>query len=72
MKIHHVGYVVKDIDQFTNNLLVGAITKRVYDDVQRAELGLIETEKIQSNISPWITHPVQQPRWWWDEEHYLL
>jgi methylmalonyl-CoA/ethylmalonyl-CoA epimerase len=46
MKIHHIGYVVKDIEKYKKNLVVGNILKEVYDDTQNAKLVLIESENI--------------------------
>jgi hypothetical protein len=46
MKIHHIGYVVKNIDEYKKNLIVNKVIKRVYDKTQKAELILIETENI--------------------------
>ncbi len=44
--IHHVGYVVKDIDQYASNLVKSVIIKRLYDKTQKAELALIQTDNI--------------------------
>ena len=46
LKIHHLGYVVRDIDQFADNLVNSTIIKGLYDEAQEAELALIQ----QSNI----------------------
>ena len=44
--IHHVGYVVKDIDEYAGNLVKSFIVKRLYDETQEAELALIQTENV--------------------------
>jgi methylmalonyl-CoA/ethylmalonyl-CoA epimerase len=44
--IHHVGYVVKDIDEYASNLVKSVIVKRLYDETQEAELALIQTENV--------------------------
>jgi len=46
MKIHHLGYVVHDIDEYSKNLVDSHIIKRVNDEIQQAELALIKTENI--------------------------
>ena len=42
MRIHHIGYVVKNIEKYRKNLLIDKIIKEVYDDTQKAKLVLIE------------------------------
>jgi methylmalonyl-CoA/ethylmalonyl-CoA epimerase len=44
--IHHIGYVVKDIDQYASNLINGIIVKRLYDDIQEADLALIQFDNV--------------------------
>ena len=46
MGVHHIGYVVKDIDQYAANLVEGVIIKRLYDDVQEADLALIQADNV--------------------------
>jgi methylmalonyl-CoA/ethylmalonyl-CoA epimerase len=46
MSIHHIGYVIKDIDQYASNLVDGIIIKRLYDDVQEADLALIQADNV--------------------------
>jgi methylmalonyl-CoA/ethylmalonyl-CoA epimerase len=46
MSVHHIGYVVKDIDQHANNLINSFIVKRLYDKTQKAELALIQAGNI--------------------------
>jgi methylmalonyl-CoA/ethylmalonyl-CoA epimerase len=46
MKIHHIGYVVKDIKKYKKNLVIDNILKEVYDDTQNAKLVLIKSENI--------------------------
>ena len=46
MGVHHIGYVVKDIDQYATNLAEGVIVKRLYDDVQEADLALIQADNV--------------------------
>ncbi len=44
MKIHHIGFVVKDIEKYKRNLVVDEVIKRVYDPIQEANLELINSE----------------------------
>ena len=46
MKIHHIGYVVNDIAQYQKNLLPQKVIASVYDEVQKADLVLIETDNV--------------------------
>jgi methylmalonyl-CoA/ethylmalonyl-CoA epimerase len=46
MGVHHIGYVVKDIDQYAANLVEGVIIKRLYDEVQEADLALIQVDNV--------------------------
>lgn len=40
MKLHHVGYIVKDIEKYEKNLLFETKIKEVIDPIQRAKLAL--------------------------------
>lgn len=42
MKIHHIGYVVKDINQYLQNLHFTKIIAKTYDQIQQAELILLD------------------------------
>jgi len=42
MKLHHIGYVVKDIQQFENNLLVSKKVNELDDPVQNSRLALYQ------------------------------
>ncbi len=46
MKIHHIGYVVEDIEKYKKSLLCDKEVKRVIDDFQKAELVLFECDNI--------------------------
>ncbi|RKZ73093.1 MAG: hypothetical protein DRQ57_15440 [Gammaproteobacteria bacterium] len=46
MKIHHIGYVVKNIDKYKQNLIIKKSIKKVYDKIQKAELELIQADNI--------------------------
>ena len=46
MKIHHIGYVVKNIEKYKKNLVIDKIVKEVYDEIQQAKLSLIKSENI--------------------------
>ena len=46
MKIHHIGYVVKNIEKYKKNLVIEKILKEVYDKSQNAKLVLIKSENI--------------------------
>jgi len=46
MRIHHIGYVVKNIEKYKKNLVIDKILKEVYDDTQNAKLALIKSENI--------------------------
>jgi hypothetical protein len=46
LNLHHIGYVVQDIDYFASNLVQSEIVERIYDETQKAELALILNEKI--------------------------
>jgi len=37
LKVHHFGYIVKDIDELADNFAAEAIKKRICTDWQRAE-----------------------------------
>ena len=56
MGVHHIGYVVKDIDQYATNLAEGVIVRRLYDDVQEADLALIQAD----NILIELIHPMKK------------
>lgn len=42
LKIHHVGYVVSDIDQYAANFPCGNVINRVFDPLQDADLAVYE------------------------------
>ena len=42
LKIHHVGYVVSDIDKFAANFPCGEIINRAFDPLQDADLAVYE------------------------------
>ena len=46
MKIHHIGYVVKNIEKYKKNLIIEETVKKVYDETQKANLVLIKTQNI--------------------------
>ena len=46
MKIHHIGYVVKSIEEYKRNLIIDKIEKEVYDETQKANLALIKAQNI--------------------------
>ena len=46
MKVHHIGYVVKNIEKYKKNLIIDEVVKEVYDDIQKAKLVLIKTDNI--------------------------
>ena len=46
LSIHHIGYVVKDINQYASNLVKSVIVKRLYDKTQEAELALIQIDNL--------------------------
>lgn len=43
MKLHHVGYVVANIDRYEQNLIYKNKVKDVHDPIQNARLSLYET-----------------------------
>jgi len=46
VKIHHIGYVVKNIEKYKKNLIIDEVVKEVYDDTQRAKLVLLKTDNV--------------------------
>lgn len=46
INVHHIGYVVANIDQYAKHLVLGNIIKRLYDKNQQAELALIKADNI--------------------------
>lgn len=40
MRLHHIGYVVKDIDQYEKNLIVEKKVKELFDPVQNSKMAL--------------------------------
>ena len=46
MRVHHIGYVVKNIQRYKRNLAVQDVIKRVYDKTQNATLELIKCDNI--------------------------
>lgn len=44
--MHHIGYVVNNIDTHYKNLINNYIVKRLYDKNQQAELALIKTDNV--------------------------
>ena len=46
MKIHHIGYVVKDLDKFKKNLPIYDIVNEVYDEFQKARMVLLKADNI--------------------------
>ena len=40
MKLHHIGYVVKDIGQYEKNLIVEKKIKELFDPVQNSNMAL--------------------------------
>jgi len=46
MRIHHIGYVVKNIETYRRNLVIQEIIKSVYDPIQKAKLELITVDNI--------------------------
>ena len=43
LKIHQLGFVVKDIDNYLKNSFIQKIENRIYDPAQKAELVLIKS-----------------------------
>ncbi len=46
MRVHHIGYVVKNIEKYRKNLIIDKVVKEVYDDTQKAKLVLLKTDNI--------------------------
>jgi methylmalonyl-CoA/ethylmalonyl-CoA epimerase len=46
LKIHHIGYVVNNIEKYKNNLIIDEVVKEVYDPIQKAKLVLLKSENI--------------------------
>lgn len=46
MRVHHIGYVVKNIEKHKKNLVVDEVVKELYDETQKANLALIRCENI--------------------------
>jgi len=46
MRIHHIGYVVKNIEKYKKNLVIDETVKEVYDDIQKAKLILLKADNI--------------------------
>jgi methylmalonyl-CoA/ethylmalonyl-CoA epimerase len=40
MRLHHLGFIVKDLEQFAGNMLVSSLVKEAEDPVQHARLAL--------------------------------
>ena len=50
IKIHHIGFVVKDIDFFEKNLIYTEILDKVYDPIQKANLALYQVDQKDSSM----------------------
>lgn len=50
IKIHHIGFVVKDIDFFEKNLIYTEIINKVYDPIQKAKLALYLVDQKDSSM----------------------
>jgi methylmalonyl-CoA/ethylmalonyl-CoA epimerase len=46
VKVHHIGYVVKNIEKYKKNLIVDEVVNEVYDDIQKAKLVLLKADNI--------------------------
>ncbi len=46
MRVHHIGYVVKDIQRYKKGLVVTKTVRNLYDKTQDATLELIECDNI--------------------------
>jgi len=46
VRVHHIGYVVKNIEKYRKNLIIDKVVKEVYDDTQKAKLVLLKTDNI--------------------------
>ena len=46
MKVHHIGYVVKNIEKYKKNLIIDEIINEVYDETQKAKLVLLNANNI--------------------------
>ena len=46
MKVHHIGYVVKNIEKYKKNLIIDEVVNEVYDDIQKAKLVLLKSENV--------------------------
>ena len=46
MKVHHIGYVVKNIEKYKKNLIIDEVLREVYDEIQKAKLVLLKSENI--------------------------
>ena len=42
LKIHHIGIVIRNIDQYLKNSFL-SLTKKIYDPIQDSNLALVET-----------------------------
>ena len=42
LKIHHIGIVIRNIDQYLENSFL-SLTKKIYDPIQDSNLALVET-----------------------------
>jgi methylmalonyl-CoA/ethylmalonyl-CoA epimerase len=46
VRIHHIGYVVKSIERYRDNLITQEVIKSLYDPVQKAKLELIKSDNV--------------------------
>jgi len=46
VKVHHIGYVVKNIEKYKKNLIIDEVLREVYDEIQKAKLVLLKSENI--------------------------
>jgi len=46
VRVHHIGYVVKNIEKYKKNLVIDEVIKEIYDDIQKAKLVLLKADNI--------------------------
>lgn len=63
MILHHVGFIVDNIEKFKTQLIFEQEIKKIYDPIQDAEITLLST---MSNTFIELIQPVSDKSWTWN------
>jgi len=63
MILHHIGFIVDNIDKYKNQLVFDQEIIKVHDQIQNAEISLLSTA---SNTFIELIQPVSDKSWTWN------